>query len=256
MKILLTGHKGFIGSNLARAWSHYDLHTVDWGDSLPDLKGFDWVAHVGAISSTTERDVEKIMRQNYDYSVELYELCKQHHVSFQFSSSASVYGYGTDFKESAPVDPKTPYAWSKYLVERYIQKHPPTNNIRVQCLRYFNVYGPGEDHKGKQASPFTQFERQATEIGRIQVFDVESRRDFVHINDLVTIQTGFLHNQESGVFNVGTGSTLSFKEIAELYNVPIDIIPLPENLRSSYQTYTCADMTLTRATLNMSTYSV
>jgi ADP-L-glycero-D-manno-heptose 6-epimerase len=252
MKILLTGHKGFIGSNLARAWSHYDLHTAEWGDDWPDLADFDWVAHVGGISSTTEHDVEKIMRQNYDYSVELYEHCKRYGVNFQFSSSASVYGLGTNFKETAPVDPKTPYAWSKYLVERYIQTHPPTNNIRVQCLRYFNVYGPGEEHKGKQASPFTQFERQAKELGRIRVFDVESRRDFVHIKDLIDIQTSFLNSYASGIFNVGSGKTLSFKEIAEQYSVPIDVVPLPENLKSSYQTYTCADMSLTYTTLNYS----
>lgn len=251
MKLLLTGNKGFIGSNLARAWSHYDLHTREWGDDWPDLDGFDWVVHVGAISSTTERDVDKIMRQNYDDSIVLYEQCKKHNVNFQFSSSASVYGLGSRFDELAPVDPRTPYAWSKYLVERYIQNNPPTNNIRVQCLRYFNVYGPGEEKKGKQASPFTQFEQQAKEHGRITLFDVESRRDFIHIKDLINIQTTFLHSQASGVFNVGTGNTLSFKEIAELYNVPIDIVPLPENLKSSYQTYTCADMTRTHAALDI-----
>ena len=251
MKLFLTGHKGFIGSNLAREWSHHDLHTAEWGDDWPDLTGFDWVVHVGAISSTTERDIDKVMSQNYEYSIALYERCKQLGVNFQFSSSASVYGLGTRFDESAPVDPKNPYAWSKYLVERYIQKNPPTNKIRVQCLRYFNVYGPGEEKKGKQASPFTQFEQQAKQHGRIQLFDVESRRDFIHIRDLVNIQTKFLHCQASGVFNVGSGNTLSFKEIAELYNVPIDFVQLPENLKSSYQTYTCADMTRTHAALDI-----
>lgn len=251
MKILLTGHKGFIGSNLARAWSHHDLHTREWGEDWPELSGFDWVVHVGAISSTTERDVDKVMRQNYEDSIELYEQCKKYNVNFQFSSSAGIYGLGTEFVESAPVDPRTPYAWSKYLVERYIQNNPPTSEIRIQCLRYFNVYGPGEEHKGNQASPFTQFERQAKENGRIKLFDIDSRRDFIHVKDLINIQTTFLHSRASGVFNVGTGNTLSFKEIAELYNVPIDLVPLPENLKSSYQTYTCADMTRTYAALDI-----
>lgn len=255
MKIFLTGHKGFIGSNLARAWAHYDLHTADWGDDWPDLKGFDWVVHVGAISATTERDVEKVMSQNYDYSVELYECCLKYGVNFQFASSASVYGMGTVFEESVPVDPRNPYAWSKYLVERYIRQNP-ADNLRVQCLRYFNVYGPGEEHKGPQASPFTQFERQAKEKGRITLFDVDSRRDFVHVKDVVNIQTMFLHSRASGVFNVGTGRTMSFREIAELYDVPIDVVPLPDNLKASYQSYTCADMTRTYAALDMSLASM
>ena len=155
MKILLTGHKGFIGSYMHRALAGHEVTTYEWQDGIrPSVFGYDWVIHLGAISSTTERDVDKILKQNTEFSIDLYEECKTFGVNMQYASSASVYGLGTDFRESAPVDPRNPYAWSKYLFERYVQQHP-TGSI-VQGFRYFNVYalnGAGEEHKDKQV-PF------------------------------------------------------------------------------------------------------
>ena len=157
MKILVTGYKGFIGSNLYRALpSEYTVVGFDWADEFPDVSEYDWVIHLGGISSTTETDVNKVMRQNYDFSVALLDDCIFYGVNMQYSSSASVYGFKTDFREDAPVDPKTPYAWSKYMFERYAEQNRPDGLI-VQGFRYFNVYGPGEEHKGSQASPFTKF---------------------------------------------------------------------------------------------------
>ena len=123
MKILLTGYKGFIGSHMLTALlaAGHIVKVYEWGDPLPNVEGLDWVVHIGAISSTTERDVAKVMTQNYDFSVDLYEECRKHNVKFQFSSSASVYGLNKEFKEDSPVDPRTPYAWSKYMFERYMQ---------------------------------------------------------------------------------------------------------------------------------------
>ena len=169
MKILLTGHKGFIGSHLLSALENrgHEVSTYDWEDILPSIIEQDWVIHVGAISSTTERDVEKIMRQNVDFTIQLYDACHTFGVNFQFASTASIYGLESDFKEDSPVDPRTPYAWSKYMFERYANKK--NWGISVQGFRYFNVYGRGEDHKGNQASPFNQFERQYKETREVKI---------------------------------------------------------------------------------------
>ena len=253
MKILVTGHKGFIGGNMLRYLQEktdHEVTTFEWGEPQPAVEGLDWVMHIGAISATTERDVDKVMRQNYDFTVNLYDECVKHNVNFQFSSSASVYGLGTEFKETSPVDPRTPYAWSKYMVERYIQQHPSTNSI-AQCFRYFNVFGPGEDHKGTQASPFYQFTQQKLNNGNIKVFEGSDKyhRDFIHVDEVISTHMQFLKAKDSGIFNVGTGTTTSFKHIAQIFTVPIIEIPMPNQLKNSYQTYTCADTTLLKKTL-------
>jgi ADP-L-glycero-D-manno-heptose 6-epimerase len=249
MKILLTGHKGFIGSHLLKRLKedNHEVSTYEWGDDTIDIEGKDYVIHVGAISSTTEKDVEKIMLQNFDFTKELYEVCKSHKINFQFSSSASVYGLNKEFKETSPVDPKTPYSWSKYFCERHILKN--SGQMKTQIFRYFNVYGPeNEEHKGSQASPHCQFTKQAKETGVIKVFENSENyhRDFIHVSEIVDYHMRFLNDKRSGVFNLGRGKTMSFldvaKEIAEKYNARIETIPMPEVLKSSYQEYTCADM--------------
>jgi ADP-L-glycero-D-manno-heptose 6-epimerase len=246
MKILLTGYKGFIGSHILRALETqgHDVAVYDWGESLPSVMEQDWVIHTGAISSTTERDLDKIMRQNVDFTRQLFDACKTYGVNMQYSSSASLYGMGTDFSETAPLDPRTPYAWSKYLCEYYHRQHQGGNT--VQGFRYFNVYGPeGEEHKGKQASPYAQFKRQAEETGQISVFEGSDQflRDFVHVSRVVEAHVKFLNVKESGIWNVGTGQPRSFMSVAEEFGVPITTVPMPAILKDSYQRYTCADMT-------------
>lgn len=257
MKILLTGHKGFIGSHLLRALEQedYEVSTYEWGEILPSVMEQDWVIHVGAISSTTEKDVEKIMQQNVDFTTQLYDACKTFGVNFQFASSASLYGVQNRFTEDSPVDPKTPYAWSKYLCERHINRIPKGST--TQIFRYFNVYGPeGEEHKGNQASPYMQFTKQAKETGIIKVFENSEnyKRDFIHIGDLVKYHLDFLKTNKSGIFNIGTGITKSFlqvaQEIAKIYDAKIEYVPMPEILKDSYQKYTCADMRKTLAALS------
>lgn len=125
MKILLTGYKGFIGSHMLRALegAGHKVLVFEWGEVWPDVSGLDWVVHIGAISSTTEQDLTKIMRQNYEFSVWLFEECKQHKVNLQYASSASVYGLTSSFREDATLDPRTYYAKSKFLFEDYTTRH-------------------------------------------------------------------------------------------------------------------------------------
>lgn len=252
MKILLTGHKGFIGSHLLKKLKeeNHEVSTYEWGEILPPIIEQDWVIHIGAISSTTEKDIEKVMLQNVDFTTHLYKACKKYGVNFQFASSASLYGLNNEFKETSPLDPRTPYAWSKYLCERYI-KERIGGNI-TQIFRYFNVYGPeGEEHKGSQASPYCQFKKQAEQNGVIKVFEGSENyhRDFIHISEVVDYHLRFLKCQQSGVFNIGTGTTKSFLDVAKSFSVPIEEIPMPDILKQSYQKYTCADMTRTNQTI-------
>ena len=253
MKILLTGYKGFIGSHMFRALEAHGHHVAvyDWGEILPSVMEQDWVIHMGAISSTTERNIEKVMQQNVDFTQQLYQACHTFGVNFQYASSASVYGLVSTFREDAELDPRTPYAWSKYLTERYIQRHPM--GPRAQIFRYFNVYGPeGEEHKGSQASPYAQFKRQAKETGRIQVFEGSDRflRDFVPVSKIVDTHLKFLTVKESGIWNVGTGQPRSFMAVAEEFGVPVTTVPMPDILKDSYQKYTCADMTRYNTTVS------
>jgi len=121
--------------------------------------------------------------------------------------------------------------------------------ISVQGFRYFNVYGPHEDHKGSQASPYHQFTKQAQETGTIKIFKGSENflRDFVPVETVVDVHKQFFNVKETGIWNVGTGKPKSFKsvaeEIAEKYNAEIVEIPFPEHLKDQYQEYTCADLT-------------
>lgn len=251
MNILITGHKGFIGQNMVHALQGpHHLRLYEWGDRHPSLEGLDWVIHLGALTSTTETNVERVLCHNLEYSQWLLGECVKHGVNLQWASSASVYGLGQDFRESAPVDPRTPYAWSKYLFERHITQQGSLP-ILVQGFRYFNVYGPHEDHKGDQASPHHRFGLQAREQGFIEVFRGSENyvRDFVPVSQVIRTHQQFWRVPLSGVWNVGTGNPQSFRAVAEQYGVPIVEIPMPGHLRNSYQEYTCADMTLTHRTL-------
>lgn len=255
MKILLTGYKGFIGSHMLRALQERGDEVIgfEWGEPLPIVdNSLDYVIHMGAISSTTERNVSKVIKQNYDFTCALYNACIDAGVPMQFSSSASIYGLSNNFSDFSPeYDPRTPYAWSKLYAEHHIAMHP-TLTTRFQIFRYFNVYGPeGEEHKGGQASPHCQFKKQANETGKIKVFENSDqyKRDFVHVSQVIDTHLKFFNITESGIWNIGTGTATSFLDIAKSFNVPIEEIPMPEELKHSYQPYTCADTTKLNDTL-------
>lgn len=250
MRVLVTGHKGFIGKNLLKYLedhTDWEVKGWEWKDTpYPTVEGNDWVIHLGAISSTTETDVDKVIQQNYDFSRWMFRACKTNFVNLQYSSSASVYGLGNNFAETAPVDPRTPYAWSKYLFDRWVQQQ--TSGRVVQGFRYFNVYGNHEEHKGSQASPVTQFRKQ----NPIKLFENSNEylRDFVAVEDVCRIHVEFINCvTESGVWNVGTGKTTSFQQVADLISNEQEYIPMPPQLKNSYQRYTCADLTKLESTI-------
>jgi ADP-L-glycero-D-manno-heptose 6-epimerase len=248
MKVLVTGHKGFIGQNLC-------IHLIERGyevegyeyipNVLPDCSQYDKVIHLGAISSTTERDVEKVMTQNLDFSHRILQLCDMQGVDFVYASSASVYGDTTHFTEDGPLQPQSPYAWSKYLFDRGVQMiNWDDYQARVQGLRFFNVYGKYEDHKGDQMSVFHKFKKQALETGKVHPFENSDNylRDFICVEDVCKIIETLLHTDKSGIWNLGTGKAESFgtiaKLIAEKYNADIETIPMPDALNGQYQAYT------------------
>ena len=259
MKLLLTGHRGFIGQNLlSRLLLTHQVDTYDLLDALTvaptqiDLSSYDWVIHLGAHSSTTETDIEKVLNNNLTWSVQLFEQCVKHNVNFQWASSASVYGKRDKsagaFRETDRLYPANLYAMSKYLLEQYILAKDPTNII-YQGFRYFNVYGPHEDHKKTQASPYYQFAQQAIQTGCIKIFDNSENclRDFVSVEKLCDVHEIMVNNNTSGIWNVGTGKTKSFlqvaQEVAKTHGAEIELIPFPDELKQHYQYYTCADIT-------------
>ena len=251
MKILITGPDGFIAKNMINYLSAQGHKIEGYNyipNVLPNVEDYDWVIHLGAISSTTERDVEKVLEQNFEFSLRLLTLCDMQGTNFQYASSASIYGITTDFREDAPVGPQSPYAWSKYLFDRVINQGGEFNVI-VQGFRYFNVYGLYEDHKGPQASPVHKFTKQAKETGKIQVFEKSNTfyRDFVCVEDICKVHAKFFDIDQTGIWNVGTGETKSFREIAdtiaEKEGASVIEIPMPEDLKNQYQKYTCADLT-------------
>ena len=257
MNILMTGDAGFIGQNLAfyLVDRGHSVEGFDWKgpDVLPNPEKFDWVIHLGAISSTTETDVEKVLKQNYEFTMNLIQICDKFGVNMQIASSASVYGPGLDgYKEDSKCLPQSPYAWSKYLIDRFLVEAGIYNkefNMNIQVFRYFNVYGPKEEHKGDQASPVHKFTEQAKKDKVIKVFENSDKyvRDFICVSDVCRVHEKMLSQDTSGIFNVGTGTTTSFQSVADTiaskFGATIETIPMPEKLKGQYQEYTCADLT-------------
>ena len=255
MRILVTGHKGFIGRNLCAYLQHQGHQVEGWEwqiNKVPDPQNYDRVVHLGAISSTTERDVEKILKQNLEFSTRLLQLCNQTGTTLIYASSASVYGNVQvdkdlkQIKESDPVYPMSPYSWSKYLFDKLMME-VPEYTINVQGLRLFNVYGPGEQDKGEQQSVFGKFELQAKNLKKITLFEKSGfiRRDFIWVGDVCQIIEKMFDVDATDIWNVGTGVAPSFLDIAEgyaeKYGAEIEYVPLPEHLKGQYQFFTCAD---------------
>lgn len=261
MRILVTGSRGFIGQNAVRRLLSlgHEVISHDWLDnkSIPKVAGIDLVIHFGAISSTAERDVDKIFLQNYDFTIDLINKCLKKDIPMQLSSSGAVYGRGKEFVETSPLFPMSPYAWSKYMVEKYCRRF---KDAPIKLFRYFNVYsteGESEGHKINQCSPHYRFRKQAEKNGIIELFvdsvHRTSYRDFIHVDDVINYHIKFFDSEANGIFNIGTGRSKSFEqvavEISEQYKAKILEVPMPKDISEYIQWFTCADMTKTKATL-------
>jgi ADP-L-glycero-D-manno-heptose 6-epimerase len=252
MRILVTGYKGFIGQNMIEALTpNHDLVLYEWGDGKVNLDNVDRVIHLGAISSTTCTDVKALKLQNYDFSVKLVLDCITRKIPIQLASSASVYGItNTSFLETDKLAPCNLYAKSKAAIEEFCNR--VYGSGVVQVFRYFNVHGPHEEHKGEQASPYYKFSKQLKETGKIKLFKGSDKfyRDFVPVETIIKTHIKFFKIKESGVWNIGTGKPKSFLDVAVEIGGDIEWVDMPDVLKGSYQTYTCANLNKLKTTLN------
>ena len=285
--IIVTGGAGFIGSNIVKQLNRLGREDILIVDDLADgenyknlrgLKFFDYshkddfleniegddfdgtdvdaVFHEGACSDTMEYDVNYMMRTNYGYSKAMLHYCLEHRIPFFYASSASTYGSGANgFREADECeDALNPYAFSKLAFDRYVRQILPDAKSQVVGLRYFNVYGPQEHHKGKMASIFYQLYNQLRDTGVAKLFegydgygDGEQLRDFVYVKDVVKVNLWFWREKgPSGIFNCGTGKAHSYNEAAQavidaMGKGKIEYRPFPEVLKGKYQSYTQAD---------------
>jgi ADP-L-glycero-D-manno-heptose 6-epimerase len=234
----------------------------------------DAVLHQGACSDTTERDGRYMLDNNYRVSLELFHFCQKQKIPFIYASSASVYGAGPVYAENpANEAPLNVYGYSKYLFDQVVRRHLETLRAPVVGLRYFNVYGPNEQHKGRMSSVAWHNMNQFRKEGFVRLFggwdgyaDGGQQRDFISVEDVVDVNLFFLKRAQSGIFNCGTGRAQPFNDIAITVvntlranageaELPlpdlvgqglIRYIPFPDDLKGRYQSHTQADLSQLR----------
>ena len=267
--IILTGAKGFIGQNFLKyliEHSDEEIVTVDENDCWDWIAYFkDWdkvslILHQGAISDTTERDIDKLHRMNVWFTIELFEKAIENQIDVKFASSASVYGNTRkSLWATTPnkISPLNYYAITKLQIDYYIQDNLDKFSS-IQSFRYFNVYGQGEDHKGDQASPVHKFTKQVKETGKLKLFEGSGKylRDFIWVGDIVEVVLN--NDKPSGIYDLGTSSPVSFKTVGELiaakYKGEIEYIPFPEHLKGKYQYLTIAEKVWDYQFVNVAQY--
>jgi ADP-L-glycero-D-manno-heptose 6-epimerase len=295
MYYVVTGAAGFIGSKIVEALNRAGVTDIvavdnlqqsdkvrnlarleiadylDQADFIARLDSFDGAVeallHQGACSDTMESDGRYMMANNYRYSKTLLDWCQEAEVPLLYASSASVYGAGAEFREERSCErPLNVYGYSKFLFDQLVRTTLPGKTAQIAGFRYFNVYGPNEAHKGRMASVAFHAYNQLLSAGKVKLFvgsdgygNGEQRRDFVHVDDVVSLNLWFLERRDvSGIFNCGTGRAQSFNELAaaainalqgtrhsvkELVDKGlIEYIAFPEGLKDNYQSYTQADL--------------
>ncbi len=308
MYYVVTGACGFIGANLVKALNERgvtdiiavdnltradkflnltDCEIADYLDKNEFLDlvesgqldgGIDAILHEGACSDTMETDGRYMMANNYRFSLALLDFCAEQEIPLLYASSASVYGGGGVFREEREFEaPLNVYGYSKFLFDQVVRRRLGPNaasaDSQVAGFRYFNVYGPREQHKGRMASVAFHHFNQYRESGKVKLFEGyggygngEQRRDFVYVGDVVKVNMDFLESRTSGIYNLGTGRAQSFNELAAatvnacraLEGKPaqsvselvaqglIEYIAFPEALKGKYQSFTEADLSRLR----------
>ena len=225
------------------------------------LKDSDTFIHMGANSSTTEKDADLLLTNNYNYTKSLAEFCLQNKIRFIYASSAATYGDGSlgfddDEKNCEDLRPLNMYGYSKSLFDNWAQHHGAFEEI--VGIKYFNVYGPNEYHKGDMRSVVHKAFEQVRETGKVKLFksgnpkytDGEQLRDFVYIKDAVDMTLHFFeHKEKGGLYNVGSGKARTWKDLVNSLFTAMDIpanieyIDLPKPLADKYQYFTEANLT-------------
>jgi ADP-L-glycero-D-manno-heptose 6-epimerase len=305
---IVTGACGFIGANIVKALNERGIDNVIAVDNLKKADKFknlvdceiadyldkheflemlqtghfdgavEAIFHEGACSDTMETDGHYMMENNYRYTLALLDFCLDQEVAYLYASSASVYGGGSIFKESREHEgPLNVYGYSKFLFDQIVRRRIATADFSSQVVgfRYFNVYGPREQHKGRMASVSFHHFNQYRATGKVKLFEGcdgyangAQSRDFVYIDDVVKVNMFFLdHPKKSGIFNLGTGRAQPFNDIAHatvnacraLEDKPalslaemvdqgiVEYIDFPEALKGKYQSFTQADISALRA---------
>jgi ADP-L-glycero-D-manno-heptose 6-epimerase len=305
VRVVVTGAAGMVGSNLVHGLNAMGIDDVlavddltegakfrnllgakisDYFDrnefydrfALDELGHIDAVLHEGACSDTMEHNGRYMLETNYRCSKDLLDICQSRGTRLLYASSAAVYGDSTVFREQTEHErPLNVYGYSKLLFDNIVRRTLPTARPQVAGFRYFNVYGPREQHKGRMASVAFHHFGQLRASGKVKLFGEyggygpgQQVRDFIFVEDIVAVNLWFLrHPERSGIFNVGTGRAQPFNDVAhatinasralrgeapltleqQVSQGLIEYIPFPEALVGKYQCHTQADLTSLRA---------